>query len=168
MKKSTSSPEQSFVERFGLLLETEGFPRIAGRIMAFLLLTDAPCRADDLATELKISHGSVSTNTRLLERFGILERVSMPGDRATYYRVTRDPYGSILAEQLERMRRLHALVAETRRALGGNSSAQADGASRLSALERFYRMAIRSTEDLLDNWELAPAAPLEEPDASDS
>ena len=56
-----------FIERMGLAFESDGLPRIAGRIFGLLLLSE-DCRSlDELAAELKVSKGSVSTNARLLE-----------------------------------------------------------------------------------------------------
>lgn len=147
MTKQQTTVEQDFIERFGLSAEADGLPRIAGRIMAYLLVGHAPIRASDLASELRVSHGSVSTNTRLLERLGIVERVSFSGDRAAYYQLTSDPYGRLLAGQLERMRRMQTIVADARRALPKASDA---GRKNLAELERFYRIAVRTTEDLLE------------------
>lgn len=147
MNPIQSQAAQSFVEKFGLMIESEGLPRIAGRIMAYLLLSDHPCDAATLASSLQISHGSVSTNTRLLERLEVIERITVPGERATSYQLTSDPYGRILAGQLERMRRTHAMIA--------SASSEIEipaGQRRLRAMEQFYDIAIASTENLLQAW----------------
>lgn len=147
MNPLTSDAAQSFVEKFGLMAESDGLPRIAGRIMAFLLLSDHPCDAATLATSLQISHGSVSTNTRLLERLEIVERVTVAGERATSYQVTSDPYGRILAVQLGRMRRNRAMIAAA-----AEEIEVPVGKSRLKAMAHFTEIAIESTEKLLSQW----------------
>jgi hypothetical protein len=136
------------------MIEAEGLPRIAGRILGDLLLSDRPKNAAEISADLQISHGSVSTNTRLLQSLGIIERIAVPGDRAASYQLTKDPYGSLLSGQLDRMRRLHDLISSTRKRLGAGNS----GSARLAAMERFYRMVIKSTEELLADWvvELEP------------
>lgn len=60
-----------FVESMGLTLESDGLPRIAGRIFGWLLVSEEAQSLDDLAAELRVSKGSVSTNTRLLEQRGV-------------------------------------------------------------------------------------------------
>jgi biotin operon repressor len=74
-----------FVERMGLEAERDGLPRIAGRILGFLITADAPASLDQIADALQVSRASVSTNCRLLEQIGAAERVSLPGDRKDYY-----------------------------------------------------------------------------------
>ncbi len=155
MDKRGSPVDDKFIEKLGLLFEGEGLPRIAGRLMGLLILSEGPCQAADLSEKLRVSHGSISTNTRLLERLGVIERVILPGDRAASYQLTDDPYGSLLSGQLERTRRIHAVVAETRRAL---PITRREERKRLGGMERFYRMAVRATEDLLARWDSESSA----------
>ena len=61
---------QQFVERSGIFFQSEGLPRIGGRIFGLLLLADQAVSIDSIAQELKVSKPSVSTNTRVLERWG--------------------------------------------------------------------------------------------------
>jgi DNA-binding transcriptional regulator GbsR (MarR family) len=74
-----------FVEGMGLLMEGYGLPRIGGRILALLMLTEKPLSLDDIASLLKVSRASVSTNIRMSEAGGLARRVSKPGDRRDYY-----------------------------------------------------------------------------------
>ncbi|MCC6771716.1 MAG: MarR family transcriptional regulator [Gemmatimonadaceae bacterium] len=147
MNKHTQTAAEEFAERMGIAVEADGLPRIAGRIMGFLLLHDGPCRASELMERLSISHGSVSTNTRLLEQFGIVERISFPGDRATFYQLSDDPFARLLSGYLARMRRMQNLVGETRGRLPASMTV---ARRRLADMERFYRLSVRVTEDLMD------------------
>ena len=79
-----------FVERMGLFWESEGLPRIAGRLFGFLVLQSAPCSLDEMATALAVSKASVSTDVRKLEQVGLVERHSRPGDRRDYYAIPPD------------------------------------------------------------------------------
>ena len=65
----------------GLALEADGLPRIAGRIFGLLLISEDALSLDKLASELRVSKASVSTNARMLEHRGVLEQVSRPADR---------------------------------------------------------------------------------------
>ena len=130
-------------------VENEGLPRIAGRIMGYLLLSKKPCQAAELADELMVSHGSVSTNTRLLERLQVIERVAVAGERAAAYQLTQDPYGSLLTGQLDRMRRMHSMIVESSAEIPASMDV---GRERMGMMARFYALAIGTTEDLLSQW----------------
>src|SRR5215208_3077142 len=104
-----------FVERMGLALEADGLPRIAGRIFGLLLISENPRSLDDLAAELRVSKGSVSTNARLLEQRGLLEQVCRPADRRDYYAVPPDLFVHTMAQRLARWQRFHE-------AIGGSSN----------------------------------------------
>jgi DNA-binding MarR family transcriptional regulator len=78
----------AYVEDVALFFEAGGLPRIAGRILGFLLVCDPPYRsAAELAEALGASKGSISTSLRLLQTGALIERVPLPGERATYYQV---------------------------------------------------------------------------------
>lgn len=113
---------ERFVERAGMLWEKDGFPRIAGRIFGLALLTEDPLSLDELAESLGVSRASISTDTRLLERMGLLERVTKPGDRKDYYQSTERSFERAIAERVHRMRDFEALV-ESGRAIPGTSAA---------------------------------------------
>lgn len=100
------------VERIALFFETEGFSRISGRIFGRLLLSDAPISLDGLAVDLGASKASISTETRALERRGILERVGKPGDRRVYYQVAAGLPMPTMELRLDRMRRFSRLLEE--------------------------------------------------------
>ena len=80
------TPELSrFIEGMGMYFENQGIPRIGGRILGLLMLAHSPLSAEDIASILSISRASVSTNFRLLLASGLVEKVTLRGDRSTYY-----------------------------------------------------------------------------------
>jgi DNA-binding transcriptional regulator GbsR (MarR family) len=103
-----------FIERMGLTLEADGLPRIAGRIFGLLLVSEDARSLDDLAAELQVSKGSVSTNARLLEQRGLLEQCCRPADRRDYYRVPLDLFNHTMALRLARWERFHEAIAAAR------------------------------------------------------
>ena len=107
---------ERFVEKAGLLWENDGLPRIAGRIYGLILITEEPLSLDEIADSLGVSKASVSTDTRLLERMGFVERVSKPGDRKDYYQHTERSFERAIAERIRRMHELESLI-ESGRAL---------------------------------------------------
>jgi DNA-binding transcriptional regulator GbsR (MarR family) len=101
---------QRFVERAGLLWENDGLPRIAGRIYGLMLINEDALSLDEIAEALDVSKASVSTDTRLLERMGFIERVSKPGDRKDYYQHTEGSFERAIAERIRRMHELASLI----------------------------------------------------------
>ena len=101
---------KDFVERFALAKEGDGLPRIAGRIFGLLLTGERDLSLDEIANELGASKGSASVNTRLLEQQGFIERVSKPGDRRDYYRISPDLFDRTMTERLARWHRLHDIL----------------------------------------------------------
>ncbi len=82
-----------FVEEMGLLMEETGGSRMMGRVMGHLLICDpAEQSASDLADALQASAGSISQTTRQLVAAGLVDRVSLPGDRKTYFRFRDGAY----------------------------------------------------------------------------
>ncbi len=81
------------MEDFGLFYEQYGLPRTAGRILGWLMVCDPPHQTmNELVEVLQVSKSSVSTASRLLIQGGIVDRVSLPGQRRDYYRVNNDAW----------------------------------------------------------------------------
>src|SRR5687768_5807394 len=103
---------QQFVEKMGLICEKEGLARSAGRIFGLLLVGGRPYSLDELAEQLQASKASVSTNARMLEQLGMIERVSSLGDRRDFYRVLSDPWERMLRVAQQRWRDMMQVFAE--------------------------------------------------------
>ena len=131
---------REFVERLGLLFQADGLPRIAGRMVALLVLDGGPLAFGALAERLQVSRGSVSSNARLLEGVGILERTTRPGERADYFQLADDPYRRVMEGARQRSERAAALARATRESLADHPAA----ASRVGELERFHEAISRS------------------------
>jgi DNA-binding transcriptional regulator GbsR (MarR family) len=137
---------ERLIEQMGLQWESEGRPRIAGRLFALMLLEDRDFTLEELADLLQVSRGSMSTNTRLLESHGIIERVAKSGDRRIYYRLTIDPYRAMIESHLKRMERTKDVVAQARRELASDTRKKH---MRLAEVERFHKFAINAINTLL-------------------
>lgn len=133
----------------GLAAEAEGLPRIAARLFALMMIDGGPCTADEIADRLKVSRGSVSTNTRLLEQRGIIERFTRPGERQHYFRLADDPYGKKFEQLPEHVRRWQAVIVDARRSLPDEMS---EARERLADAEEFCEFAIEIAESNLRAW----------------
>lgn len=139
-----------FVERMGLVHESDGLPRIAGRIFGLLLVSEDALSLDDLAAELRVSKGSVSTNARLLEQRGVLERMSRPADRRDYYRVPPDLFSHTMAQRLARWQRFHEAIGAARTSLPIRSR---EVLERLEEYEEAYSFMSHVISDALERWQ---------------
>lgn len=80
--------KQHFVEEVGLFFEQARLPRMAGRVLGWLLISNPPHQTlNELMEALGASKGSISTMTRLLIHLGLIERVSLPGQRRDCFRI---------------------------------------------------------------------------------
>lgn len=137
--------EMQFVERMGLLVEEDGWPRIAGRILGYLTLTVESRSLDEIASALGVSRASVSTDARRLMQSGLLERRSRPGDRRDYYRLAADGVRSSLRDRIDRLRRYHELIdGAASDGLGGP-----EAASRLTQWSEAHALVLRAMEGAL-------------------
>jgi len=111
MEDSRQAEEKQFAEEVGIVFEQTGMPRMAGRILGWLLISDPPHQSTEQLTEALIaSKGSVSTMTRLLIQLGLIERISLPGVRHDYFRLRSDAWqhmiGRGLTEEIRMVRQL--------------------------------------------------------------
>ena len=138
------------VEDVGLSLDGFGLPRIAGRIVGWLLVCDPPHQsADELQQVLSASKGSISTNVRLLRQRGVLERVSLPGQRRTFYRISSRSW----SEQLRaRMATISSLRRLAERGLELLENEPATRRKRLSQLFDIYSFLEQEMPVLLDRF----------------
>ena len=138
-----------FIERMGLAAEAEGLPRIAARLFAYMLIDGGPRTADEIAGQLQVSRGSVSTNTRLLEGRGVIERFTRPGERQQYFRLADDPLGRKFEQLPQHVRRWQAIVNDARHALPDEMTEAKD---RLADVEDFCEFALEIAESNLRAW----------------
>ena len=77
------SAVSAFIEQMGLAAEANGFSRIGGRLIAYLLIEDRPHSLDEIVERLQVSKASVSTNARLLLHTGSSSARASPATAGT-------------------------------------------------------------------------------------
>ncbi len=103
--------EKHFIEDTGLFFEQMGLPRMAGRILGVLLISDPPAQSiTDLTEKLKASKSSISIMARLLVEHGLIERVASPIPRRDYYRFKPGGWINYMREWLGLMIELHNIT----------------------------------------------------------
>lgn len=143
----TDGAQARFVERIGQILEHDGLTRIAGRIFGHLLLTTDAQSLEDLATALQASRGSISQDTRLLERLGALERVTRAGDRRVYYQIGDRMMARMVALRLERFEQLREAMAD-----GAEAAQDETVRARLNEFVDFHDHLLETMREARERW----------------
>lgn len=114
MQSQAAALRREFVDRFADHWAGGGGSRIEGLIAGYLLLDESDgVSAEELATELDISRGSVSTYTRQLVGRGFVRRVRRPGERSHFFVMDGDVWAGFLDREqayLHDQRRLAELT----------------------------------------------------------
>jgi hypothetical protein len=103
--------EKHFIEDIGLFFEQMGMPRIAGRMIGYLLVADPEAQSvNDITEALKASKSSISVMARLLVDNGLIERVASPVPRRDYYRFKPGGWILYLRHWMGLMSELHNIT----------------------------------------------------------
>jgi DNA-binding transcriptional regulator GbsR (MarR family) len=141
---------QQFLERFSTMMEPEGLPRPAGRMLGLLFAEGGELTAEELSQRLQISRSNVSTTVRLLESLGAVERTRRAGERHDRFRLHDDPFVPMLRASVLRAVRLRDLVSSCRADL---PAALPEAKDRLGELEAFFQHAARWLAKMEDTWQ---------------
>ena len=141
---------EAFIEKVGLIKQNDGLPRTAGRIFGLLMFDGKVTSFADLADELQVSRGSISTATRQLEERGLIKRVGRLGERQDYFQMVDNPYAGMLQNIAAEMTRSKAEIDATLSELCDIDPAARE---RLVAFSHFYETVsrgVRRSADELD------------------
>jgi len=103
--------EMHFIEDIGLFFEQMGMPRMAGRILGVLLISDPPAQSiTDLVEKLQASKSAISIMARFLLERGLIERVASPIPRRDYYRFKPGGWIAYMRQWMGLMSALHEIT----------------------------------------------------------
>jgi DNA-binding transcriptional regulator GbsR (MarR family) len=140
----------SFADEIGLSYEELGAPRVWGRVLGWLLICQPDFQsAEDLATALHASRGSISMATQALIRAGMVERQSLRGDRRTYYRIRPEAWTSVFEQQARTATKLRTLAERGLTLLDNEPAERRRRLEELHDLMAFYE---QETSALLTHW----------------
>jgi len=144
--------EKQFVEEVGIVFEQTGLPRMAGRVLGWLLISDPPHQStDELAEVLMASKGSISTTTRLLIQIGLLDRLSLPGVRHDYFRIRPYAWRHMIRRGLEDEIKMFRQVVERGLGLIGDKTPLTR--QWLEEMRDVYAFLEQEFPALLERWE---------------
>jgi DNA-binding transcriptional regulator GbsR (MarR family) len=140
-----------FADDVGLSYEELGFPRAWGRVLGWLLVCQPDFQsAEDLATALHVSKGSISMATQALVRAGMVERQTLRGDRRTYFRIRPGAWASVIEEQTRNATKLRELAGRGLQLLNGAPDGRR---RRLEELQNLMALYEQETLALLARWQ---------------
>ncbi|NND84093.1 MAG: MarR family transcriptional regulator [Acidimicrobiia bacterium] len=128
--------ELAYIEHVGRFWESFGGSRMAGRILG-RLMTCHPAHQSSaqLAEALQASAGSISTQTRTLETIGLIDRITFPGDRSTYFLMREGAWADVLGAKIGGIQVLHDIALAGRSLVGDD---RADRVDDLLAVTEFF------------------------------
>ena len=95
----------AFVAQWGTLGSNWGINRTMAQIHAVLMVAVEPIDTNTLMDELKISRGNANSNLRDLIGWGLIRKVTFPGDRKEYFEAEKDVWTMFCTIARERKRR---------------------------------------------------------------
>ncbi len=95
-----------FIEQAADVMDEDGLPHMAGRVIGALLVCVPPYMSlDELAENVLASKGAISMATQLLLRLGFIEKISLPGERRHYYRLRQNFLEDVMSERTQHILR---------------------------------------------------------------
>jgi DNA-binding transcriptional regulator GbsR (MarR family) len=82
--------KDKFVQAWGSLGSNWGIPKTMAQVHALLLISEKPLSAEDIMSQLDISRGNVNLNVRSLIDWGIVDRVTVKGERREFFIAEKD------------------------------------------------------------------------------
>lgn len=81
---------QQFISSWGAFGTHWGINRTMAQMHALLMISADPLTQDDIMEQLNISRGNANMNIRELVDWGLVDRVTIPGERKEYFVAEKD------------------------------------------------------------------------------
>jgi DNA-binding transcriptional regulator GbsR (MarR family) len=102
-----TAAKDELIQAWGNLGYSWGLNKTMAQIHALLLISTKPLTTEDIMEELSISRGNANMNVRALLDWGIVSRISVPGERKEFFKSEKDIWA--LARQVAKERRKREL-----------------------------------------------------------
>lgn len=142
--------EHDFVEEVGLFMERQGLPRMAGRMLGFLMVCQPPAQSfDQIALALGASKASMSTMAQILRSSGHVRRVAVSGERREYLSLKSGSWEDLMARQLHDFTAFRRLL---QRAVDLNEVRHSGDPHHLRDLLALHDFMRKKLPELLAEW----------------
>jgi DNA-binding MarR family transcriptional regulator len=149
-----------FLEHFAVIMSDSGYPRMAARVFAALLISaDGRRTAAELADGLQGGPSAISGAVKYLMRVGMVTRERDPGQRRDYYRVDQSAWYKAATSSDEVYRRFEEGARDGVEVFGVDTPAGA----RLDETRRFFAFLRREVPQLLHKWNALNAQSTKQP-----
>ena len=125
-----------FIEKIGVIAQSDGLPRIAGRVLAMLLYDGERVSFGQLADALQVSRGSISSSVRMLESQQLIKRVAKAGDRQDYFQMVDNAFANMVEGSVTRARRAAEDIEESLQDIPASEKGPRE---RVAGYAAFYR-----------------------------
>jgi len=138
-------------ENLGLVLDELGITPMAGRVLAYLMLSDPPHRSfDEIVDHLQASKSTISTSLKYLGQIDMIRYKTIPGDRRRYFSVAPDRWMA----QINVHDKFRAMVGILNRVLEFRSVNDKDElASSLEEVRDMYLYFETEIPKMFERWE---------------
>ena len=139
-----------YIEEFGLMFDQMGITRMAGRVFGYLIVCDKDAVSfSQIKDALQASKGSISGTMKQLQQIGMVEAVSLPGDRKTYFRISKMQIGDILKSRIKQFTAFAELLES-----GNRIKERDDDTSKwLTEASVFYNWVGDQMNEIISQWE---------------
>lgn len=142
--------ERLFIEEMGVLFDQSGATRMSGRVFGHLLICDPEHQSPaQLADNLGASRGAISMTLQQLQAAMMVERVAVPGQRSTFFRLRSGGWANILRARMGVLAVMRETAARGLAVLEGEPTARL---RRLQDFHDFYAYMERRMPELIEEW----------------
>jgi len=137
-----------FIRHMGGYFEGSGVPPIGGLILGLLMVAHEPLSAEDIASSLKVSRASLSTNFKILAATGLVEKITNRADRTAYYVFPETALDQAMVLAIQRTMSFKRIIDEGLAAVSEKDIAR----RRLLDADEYARLVMDSYEKMLAEW----------------
>jgi predicted transcriptional regulator len=142
--------KHAFVEDFSLFAEREiGISQTMGRIMGWLLVCEPPQQTlDEISDALDMAKSTISTTIRAMTQIGMVERVSVRGDRRHFYQIRNDFWIDAFERSMVQFTTFQKMAERGLTIISGDNATR----QRLAQMQTLYAFLNREMPALLERW----------------
>lgn len=142
---------EEYIEQVGLFYEKYGLPKMAGRILGYLISSPKEKNSfQDCIDALKASKGSISGNIKLLLSQNMIEKHMVSGSRQSHYRIASDSLNRLIEAKVASISQFKELL-ET--GLSLNDTNDNEQNLELHNIVRYYAFLEKEIPLLKQKWD---------------
>lgn len=147
----TEKLKKEHIEKVGVAMEQNGFPRMIGRVLGYLIVSEPSYKTfNDIQEYLQASKSSISTALSTLLSQGLVIYLTMPGDRKRYFQFNAQSWLEMLKRDLYQFTIIKNLIYES---LELRSKEDEQFNKALSDIADLYSFLEKEIPTLIAKWE---------------